>query len=79
MSQMQALSVIGSTLITDSMAPLSAKTGGTSKSDPNAGSNTDADPTANRKPITTKDRAGAGILTIMVIVGVVAGSLWLIL
>ena len=76
---MQALSVIGSTLITDSMMPLTAKTGGTSKSDPNAGSNTDPDPAANRKPITTKDRAGAGILTILVIVGIVGGSLWLIL
>ncbi len=76
---MQALSVLGSTLITPAMAPLTARTGGTSKSDPNAGANTDADPTANRKPITTSDRAGAGILTLILIVGLVAGSIWLIL
>lgn len=76
---MQALSVIGANLITPQMAPLSVRTGGTSESDPNAGSDTDPDPAASRKPITTKDKAGAGILTVLVILGLVGGSLWLIL
>jgi mannan endo-1,6-alpha-mannosidase len=76
---MQALSVIGATMIGNTQAPLNTRTGGTSKSDPNAGSNTDPDPAANRKPITTKDKAGAGILTVLLIVGIVAGSVWLIM
>jgi hypothetical protein len=76
---MQALAVIGANLINPSMAPLNTRTGGTSKSDPNAGSDTDADPTKNQKPITTGDKAGAAILTILIIVGIVGGSIWIIL
>ena len=76
-AKMTALSVIGSNLITSQMAPFTAKTGGTSKSDPNAGS-TEVSPDKS-KPITTADKAGAGILTILVIIGIVGGSICLIL
>ena len=76
---MQALSVIGATTIQPNMAPLSANTGGTSKSDPNAGTDSNSSPTVKESPITTKDKAGAGILTILLIVGVIGGGVWIIM
>ena len=76
---MSALSVLGTTQITGAMAPVTKDTGGTSKGDPSAGSGTSATPTGVTKKITTSDKAGAVILTIMVICGVVGGSLWIIM
>ncbi|KAK7903830.1 hypothetical protein LTR67_001850 [Exophiala xenobiotica] len=76
--QMAALSVMGANLIDSSMVPLSLRTGATSQSDPNAGSQAPSDPAATQKPITTADKAGAGILTLLVAVGAVGGSAWLI-
>ena len=75
---MAALSVIGSTLNRQDLAPLSQRTGATSKSDPNAGSNAPTNPAALRSPITTADRAGAGILTVIMVVVVVGGAVWLV-
>jgi mannan endo-1,6-alpha-mannosidase len=75
---MAALSVMGANLIDQSMVPLSLRTGATSQSDPNAGSQAPSDPAATQKPITTADKAGAGILTFLVAVGAVGGSAWLI-
>ena len=75
---MTALSVVGANLITDDMVPLTAEKGGKSKSDPNAGATAPTFPHENSKDITTADRAGAGILTVLVIIGVVAGAWWLI-
>lgn len=76
--QMSALSVIGSTLIDSSMIPLSLRTGATSKSNPNAGTSSTKLPGQNTKPITTADKAGAAILTLMVCVGVIGGSWYLV-
>ena len=80
--QMSALSVFQNNLIDTAKAPFTAKTGGNSKSDPGAGTGDDAelilDP-ALRAPITTADRAGAGILTFISIVMVLSGSGWMIL
>lgn len=78
MTQMTALSVLGANLITDKMVPLTANDGGKSKSDPNAGATAPTFPHENAKEITTADRAGAGILTVLVIVGVVGGAWWLV-
>jgi mannan endo-1,6-alpha-mannosidase len=75
---MSALSVIGTNLLTSDMVPLTKSTGGTSVSDPSAGTtspNTQSD--APMKPITTSDRAGAGILTLLIIVGVIGGAWWI--
>lgn len=77
-SQMQALSVIGATQINSGIAPKSVDTGGTSKSDPNAGTDTDASPVITHSPITTKDKAGAGVLTVAVIFVVIGGAIWII-
>ena len=75
---MAALSVIGSTLNRQDLAPLSQRTGASSKSDPGAGSNAPINPALLQSPITTTDRAGAGILTVIMIVVVVGGAVWLI-
>lgn len=66
-SQMSALAVIGSTLNRPELNPLSHSTGAKSSSDPNAGSQVPIDPAASRDRITTADRAGAGILTVLII------------
>jgi len=76
--QMNALSVIGTTLNRQSLLPLSLRTGATSKSDPNAGSTASTDPAAQKSPIKTADRAGAGILTVIMMVVVVGGAIWLV-
>ncbi|RDA87882.1 hypothetical protein CP532_1665 [Ophiocordyceps camponoti-leonardi (nom. inval.)] len=59
-------------------APVTAKTGGTSKGDPNAGSGGDKvqDPL---RPITTPDRAGAGTLTVIAIIFTCGLSGWMCL
>lgn len=76
---MSALSVIGSNLMDSSMAPLSLTTGATSESDPDAGSTASTDPADNFSKITTKDKAGASILTILMVVFVVGGAVWIVL
>lgn len=73
---MQALSVIGATAMNAGIAPKSSKTGGTSKEDPNAGGGVDPDP-IHTKPMTTKDKAGAGILTVLAIILIVGGAFWI--
>lgn len=76
--QMCAISIIGANLINPSMAPLTAESGATSKGNPSAGSGAASGPSGVvTTPITTADKAGAGILTVLVIGGVVGGSLWL--
>jgi mannan endo-1,6-alpha-mannosidase len=75
---MAALSVMGTTLMTPQMAPLSQKTGATSQSDPNAG-DTSTSTVVTFKPITTGDKAGAAILTILVCIAMVASMIWITL
>ncbi len=74
--QMAALEVIQGNLIGQSRAPFTNMTGGTSKGNPNAGSSSVSDPAAT-SPSTPGDRAGAGILTTLVLVGLVGGLLWI--
>ena len=79
--EMSALSVIQANLISKVAAPLTANTGGTSKSDPTAGSGGDNpvvvnDPSANKK-ITTGDKAGAGILTALVLASLCGTTWWI--
>lgn len=78
---MSALAVIGATQITPAMAPKTAANGGSSKSDPNAGSEAPHNPSDEFKnhPITTADKAGASILTILAIIFVVGLSIWIVL
>ena len=79
--QMSALAPIQAMMIpaTDLQAPLTLDTGGTSKADPNAG--TDADDPGDKKgnseatrKITGADRAGANFVTFLMVVGMLAGT-----
>lgn len=59
------------------MAPVTNRTGGTSKSNPGAGTVATQSPLQTQKAITGSDKAGAGILTAMVIVGVMFAAWWI--
>ncbi|KAK0392880.1 hypothetical protein NLU13_2374 [Sarocladium strictum] len=67
--QMDVVGAASSLLVDNVHPPLTAKTGGTSQGNPNAGQQRDKF-NANFAPITTGDRAGAGILTALVIGGI---------
>lgn len=76
--QMAVLEAVQSHLVTSAPGWVSAVKGtGTSVGDVNAGQDSSADDLITIKPATTKDKAGAGILTALVLVGVVAGTIWL--
>ncbi|RMZ86950.1 hypothetical protein DV736_g5827, partial [Chaetothyriales sp. CBS 134916] len=75
---MCALSVIGANLLQQNMAPLTLRTGATSKSNPSAGS-TNSTTTKKLAPIGVKDKIGAAILTFGIGAGVIAGSVWLVM
>ncbi|KAK4946793.1 hypothetical protein LTR10_014295 [Elasticomyces elasticus] len=77
--EMAALSIIGANLMDSSMIPLKLSTGATSTPDPNAGGSTGTTPSLLfTKPITTADRAGAAILTVLGSAFVLGGVWWLI-
>lgn len=73
--QMNVLAAVSSLLIEQSPPPYTNETGGTSKGDPLAGlnSHTPHEP----RPITAGDRAGAGFLTILLIVAGVGTFSWM--
>jgi mannan endo-1,6-alpha-mannosidase len=60
--QMSALSVIQNSLVGTSAPPVTYKAG-TSKGDPSAGTGKDPNRILEPKPVTTKDRIGAGVFT----------------
>ena len=84
--QMSALSAICAPLLTvdDLGAPLTLQTGGTSKSNPSAGTGPSSGVSATpgsqwlSRQITTGDRAGAGILTALLLVGTISGTYLLV-
>ena len=73
--QMSALEVIQSGLIDLVPGPVSRATGGISTGDASAGTGGDD---IFFSPITTGDRAGAGILTFIVLLGLIGGTWWLV-
>ena len=78
--QMSALSVIQSNLISKVAAPVTDHTGGTSKGDPSAGTNTGGSPTTSSsltRKMTAGDKAGAGILTTIICVGLLGSLAWM--
>lgn len=79
--EMSALSVIQANLISKVPGPVSANNGGTSKGNPAAGGGGDNavkynDPSANKR-ISIGDKAGAGILTALVLGSLVGGVWWI--
>lgn len=82
--EMSALSAIQSVLITKVRAPVTADKGGTSKGDASAGSQGDNPQTAvlpsgYTSKITAGDKAGAGIITALVLASVLGGVWWICL
>jgi len=80
--QMSALSVIQATLIVSATELVTNNTGGTSAGNAAAGagsssSKTNSDGIANT-PVTGADRAGAGILTALVISGAIGGTAFML-
>lgn len=76
--QMSALEVIQNTLVPKVMGPLTTDTGGTSPGDPAAGTQGDSSAVGPTGTISTGDRAGAGILTALILIGIVGGGWWMI-
>jgi mannan endo-1,6-alpha-mannosidase len=74
--QMAALEVIQSNLIHQVAGPLTNQTGGTSQGNPDAGSRP-ASAILDLSPPTTADKVGAGILTAVVIMGVMSMFFWM--
>jgi mannan endo-1,6-alpha-mannosidase len=74
--QMNVLGAISSLLIGQSKPPVTNTTGGTSQGDPNAGSKSD-DFLNHQTPITTGDKAGAGILTLLVLASAAGTFGWM--
>ena len=77
--EMSALSVIQSNLYNRVDGPVTAHTGGISKGNPSAGTTSSVGPTGiNIVPITTADKAGAGILTALAVIAFISGSWWMV-
>lgn len=76
---MAVLEVMGTALVKNKAGPVTTKTGGTSKGNPDAGmSAPGASTPKKREPITTGDKAGAAILTILMVGGTLGGGFWLV-
>ncbi|KAI1617773.1 mannan endo-1,6-alpha-mannosidase [Exophiala viscosa] len=78
--QMSALEVIQSNLLTVVAAPVTEDSGGTSKGDSSAGSTSDIDQSdLDKSVVTTKDRAGAALLTVLICFVMIGGALWIMI
>jgi mannan endo-1,6-alpha-mannosidase len=78
--QMSALEVIISTQIARTQVPFTNTTGGTSVGNPNAGAGSvDTTDGLTDEPVTTGDRAEAGVLTVAVVIALVGGVVWMMI
>ncbi|KAI3340655.1 family 76 glycoside hydrolase [Ustulina deusta] len=73
--QMNVLGALTALLMPEASIPLTNTTGGTSKGDPDAGQAKTELPTF--APITTGDKAGASILTILIVTGALSAFAWM--
>ncbi|KAI5957498.1 DFG5 [Candida theae] len=73
--QMSALEVMLALIVEE---PLSVKTGGTNRSNFAAGTDTEDTENKNKLKIQGKDRAGAGVLTAIVLLILLGGGIWMI-
>lgn len=74
---MSALAAVSSLLIKDARPPATEDTGGTSKGSPDGGFAGGDNGLRIPKPITTADRAGAGIITLVIGFGAIATFFWM--
>jgi mannan endo-1,6-alpha-mannosidase len=78
--QMAVLEAVQSNLVDTTSGWLSAVKGtGTSQGDVNAGSSSGSSTGLTTQPATSADKAGAGILTALILVGVVGGSITMLM
>jgi mannan endo-1,6-alpha-mannosidase len=78
--QISATNIFVANLISFSnAAPVTSTTGGNSSSDPTAGQNTTDSSTSTESTITTADKAGAGILVVIFVLGWVGLMGWTVL
>jgi mannan endo-1,6-alpha-mannosidase len=75
--QLAVLQVVQANLIENVPGPVTNATGGTSKGNPAAGGSTSSSNPITFTTITTGDKAGAGILTTLVLVGMFGGAWWM--
>lgn len=75
--QMAVLEIMGTSMISKVAGPVTNSTGGTSQGDPSAGSNSAKTPTGIN-PISTGDKAGAGFLTAVILIGICGGAYWMV-
>ena len=75
--QMSALEVMQNLLIDDVPGPVTEKAGGISKSDPSAGSDVQTQP-LDFDAVTTGDKAGAGFITTVILIMILAGAWWMV-
>ncbi|KAF2741156.1 mannan endo-1,6-alpha-mannosidase DCW1 precursor [Polyplosphaeria fusca] len=75
--QMAALEVTQALLLDEVSGPVGQKTGGVSQSNPNAGAGVQDKP-ITFNDITTGDKAGAGFLTTLVLLGIIGGAWWMV-
>jgi mannan endo-1,6-alpha-mannosidase len=75
--QMAALEVVQALLYPTVGGPATADKGGISVSNPNAGSNVPKTP-ITFNTVTTGDKAGASVLTLLVLVAIVVGAWWMV-
>lgn len=76
-NQMSVLAALSSLLVHDASGPVTNSTGGTSEGDANAGAGRTSE-LREYSPITTADKAGAGILTVLIIIGHSAAIWWMV-
>ncbi|KAJ5644172.1 Glycosyl hydrolase [Penicillium longicatenatum] len=78
-NQMAVLGVLNANLVPfKNKAPFTADTGGTSKSNPSAGTNTSDVEVPQMNTVRTGDRAGAGILTVVFVTGWAVAITWMV-
>lgn len=75
--QMSALEVMMAVIMHDYPKPYKASSGGTAQSEPESGLDTQDKVNQNKIHVKTKDKAGAGILTAIVLLILLAGSVWM--
>lgn len=76
--QMSALEALQNRLIWNKPGPLTTSTGATSTGNGSAGTSSSKTTTVNELTITGKDRAGAGILTAVILLVLLATAWWMI-
>lgn len=76
--QICALEALQNRLIWTKPGPLTVSTGATSKGNGSAGTTTAKSSTINELTITSKDRAGAGIITTLILLILLAAAWWMI-